>query len=364
MHSTANRVKKVFKNADVDVIVLMNSDKEDSNFLYLTGFSSGVFEDQLLIISKKRMILPVSGLEYEIAKESAPKNMHVIRVDERKQINEILIQSLKNKTVGINGSFLPYRYFKYIKKTGKPKKIIDITNAFYSARSIKEPSEISNIRKANKIAKISLEMLKKELVLGYTEKQVAGRLEYLMRENDADGPAFTTIVSFDKNAALPHHTPDNTKLKPNSIVLIDFGAKYNNYCSDITRTFMFKEDRKSAKYKTFVEMHKIVKEAQIAAFKLIKEGAIGGNVNETAAACIEKAQNGKYKESSFNNIHSLGHAIGIDVHDQGPGLYRNGKDTLKANMVVSDEPGIYIIGFGGVRIEDDIVVTKKGAIML
>ncbi len=192
-----------------------------------------------------------------------------------------------------------------------------------------------------------------------TEKEIAGRLEYLMMQKGADGTSFSSIVSFNENAALPHHMPSNKRLTPNSIVLIDMGARYKNYCSDITRTFMFRPDKSSSRYKRFAEMYGIVEGAQKLAASMIKEGIMGQKVHNAAADHINMAENGRYR-GRF--IHSLGHAIGIDVHDAGPGLY--GNEKLKAGMVVSNEPGIYVVGFGGVRIEDDVIVKKDGATVL
>jgi Xaa-Pro dipeptidase len=361
MNSFSSRMKKIFKNAKADVIILMNSEHHDSNFFYLSGFTSGDFEQQILIVTKNKMILPVNELEYEIAKEQRPKEMQIIKTNSRKHINSILSKYMKNKTVGFNASFLPYRYYKYLKKVGKPKMMIDESLAFYDARAVKDKSELDNIKIANRIAKKALEKARKELKIHATEKEVAGKLEYFMKELGANDIAFKTIVSFNKNAALPHHMPDDTKLEKNSIVLIDMGAKYNNYCSDITRTFMFQPQKNSERYKKFTEIYNIVSEAQKLAYKKIKENVVGSAVHEIAANHIDDARNGKYK-GTF--IHSLGHAVGLDVHDMGPGMGYGVKEKLKANMVVSDEPGIYVVGFGGVRIEDDIIVTKKGAIMI
>jgi len=352
------------QKSGVDAIFLMNTGQKDSNFFYLAGFTSGEFEYTSLIVTKKGLILPVSALEYEIAKRQRPKEMKVVKIDSRKQSRSILKRYMRSKIVGLNLSFLPYNDYRAIKSIIKPKKLIDISRAFYDARSTKDENEIKFIKAANKISKKSLAELQKYLKKGMTEKEVAGQLDYLMMKNGASGVAFSTIVSFDANAALPHHSPDGTKLRANGIVLIDFGAKYNNYCADITRTFMFMPEKSSSKYKKFAEIHEIVEGAQIEAFKRIKDGVLGSVPHLAACRYIESAKNGKYKESSFANVHSLGHALGLEVHDTGPGLYKSSKDKLKANMVVSDEPGIYIVGFGGVRIEDDVIVTKTGALMI
>ncbi len=357
----SERIRKVFKGTKADVIFLMNTDVQDSNFTYLAGFTSGVFEYNTLIATRKGLILPVSSLEYEIAKGQRPKNMRIIKIERTKQMEALLKKYLKSKVVGINESFLPYRYYKRLRRTVKPKLIIDVSSNFADARSIKDNNEIKRIIIANKIARSALYEAKKSLKAGMTEKEVAGRIEYLMMSKGADKASFSTIVAFDRNSALPHHSPGSTKLSRNSIVLIDMGAKYSNYCSDITRTFLFMPEKKSKKYLKFAEMYRIVYNAQKLATGMIKEGVKGSDVHNAAANLINSAANGKYK-GKF--IHSLGHSVGIDVHDYGPGLSPGSKDSLKEGMVVSNEPGIYVVGFGGVRIEDDILVTKKGAAVL
>jgi Xaa-Pro dipeptidase len=361
MRSVAHRIRKIFTNTKADVIFLVNTENKDSNFIYLTGFTSGIFEGTPLIVTKKELILPVSVLEYEVAKEQHPKEMKIVKIKGSKEVRELMVKYLKSKVVGVNESFIPYNYYKSVKKHAEPKEMVDISPSFNLARSIKEPEEIANIKVANKIAKKAIDVVKRSLVAGMTEKEVAAMIVYNMMKAGASGPSFESIISFNANAALPHHMPDETKLTPNSIVLMDIGAKYNNYCSDVTRTFMFRPNIKSEKYKQFNEVYKIVSDAQHIGFVQIKDGAKGSDAHNAASDYIKHAANGKYN-GMF--IHSLGHPIGLEVHDVGPGLNINAKDALKANMVVSDEPGIYIVGFGGVRIEDDVIVTKNGAIMI
>ncbi len=361
MASVSGRIKKIFKNTKADVIFLMNTQVQDSNFIYLTGFTSGVFEYSTLIVTRKKMILPVSVLEYEIAKEQRPREMRVIKAKSRKQVIAIMKRYMKRKVVGINEQFLPYSGYASIKRNIKPKRMIGVYGAFAAARTVKDERELSFIKTANSIAKKAVEGARRQLRAGMTEKEVAAMIDYSIMKHGASGPSFNSIVAFGRNTALPHHMPDSTKLNRNSIVLMDIGARYNNYCSDITRTFMFKPDAGSAKYKRFSEMHKTVSEAQMIGYKNIREGIAGSVAHNKAAEHINRSCSGKYK-GRF--IHQLGHAIGIDVHDVGAGLGGGSKEKLRAGMVVSDEPGIYIVGFGGVRIEDDVVVTKKGAIML
>ncbi|MEM0149752.1 MAG: aminopeptidase P family protein [Candidatus Micrarchaeaceae archaeon] len=356
MRSIALRLSKIFEGANVERIAIINTNIIDSNFLYVSGFTSGIFEDSALILNRKSATLITSQLEYGTALLQKPAEMQVVMAKSRKDFGAALRKHLNKRTVGINGGFLPYSYVKLIRKS-KPKSIIDVSSALGSARLVKDSNEIALMRKANAIAKKAFAQIPAFFREGVTEKQLAAHFDYLMMRNGADGPSFPTIVSFGRNAALPHHMPDDTALKGNSILLIDAGAKYNNYCSDLTRTFIFKPQKDSRKYAKIMDMYRTVKKAQELALHEIKPGAKAYMPHVAAENYINAASNGIYK-GRF--IHSVGHSIGIDVHD-GFGLSSGYKFKLKPGMVFSDEPGIYIEGFGGVRIEDDVLVTEKGA---
>lgn len=355
-----NRLKKIFSNIgkNIDLIVILNSQTADPNFYYLTGFTSGLFENNILLVERNGIELITDRLEFETALEQKIKNMKIKSINKANELEKYLKQKLSNKIIGINFSFLPIAYFRYLKQY-KPKKIIDVGKAFMGARLVKDEKEIENIRIANEITKKAFKKIQQYFKTGITEKELAATFEYLMRKNNASEEAFETIVSFDKNSALPHHFPDNTKLKENSIVLIDAGAKYNNYCADITQTFIFKPNKNSDKYKKIIEMYNIVKQAQQIGLKNAKENANGKEVHNAVNNFINSVHKGKYN-GKF--IHSLGHSIGIETHD-GPG-FSNQNNILKENMIISDEPGIYINGFGGVRIENDVLIKKNKSVFL
>ena len=361
MLSVRARMHRLFQESKADVILIANTKSADSNFLYMTGFTSGLFEGAYLIITPKKEILITNPLEYLIAKKERPREMQVVNATGRKQVLSIFKQYMKNKTVGINGNFLPYNAYKRLKELTGAKKFVDISDGFTKAREVKDHDEIAKITKAVRIIKKVLNDIEEYFSYGISEKDIADKVEELMKSYGADGPSFPTIVCFGANAAIPHHMPDNTRLKPNSFVLIDCGARYKNYCSDITRTFIFEPYMTSQKYKRMSEMISTVRRAQKKALESMRPGVRGKVPHNTAAETIDKAAGGRYK-GKF--IHSLGHSIGIEVHDSGTGFYPSEEGKLKENMIISDEPGIYIEGFGGVRIEDDVIITKRGAKML
>ncbi len=357
---SSSRLNSVFSNArGVDAIVIINTDMRDPNFTYLTELKSGVYEGDVLIAERNGMKLLTSKLEYETAISQKREHLEVIEArSSAEKMRGEMRSAIRDKVIGINGGFLPYSYFAQISKY-KPKKIVDVGRAFSAARMVKDSHEIESIRRAASITKFAILEAQKSLKEGITEREIAAKFNYAAQDFGADGLAFDSIVSFGQNAALPHHMPDNTKLTEGSFVLIDVGAKVDGYCADITRTLIFKEE-KAKDLSKMKEMLKVVKDAQLAAIKAIKPGVKGSTIHKIAAQYIDTAAGGKYK-GTF--IHSLGHSVGIEVHD-GPGFSPNATETLKPGMVITAEPGIYIEGFGGVRIEDDVLVTESGATVL
>ncbi|MDE1865926.1 MAG: aminopeptidase P family protein [Candidatus Micrarchaeota archaeon] len=356
MHSMRARLAKVFSKAKVKQILIINTDREDSNFLYLTGFKGGLFEGTVLLARRSSMTLFLGPLEYGMAKRQKPREMKLVLIENRGMLREMLNKELKERRVGINGYFVPYMTYKSFASKLKAK-FVDVSDGMMEARLVKGDSELRAMRRAVSITKGALSAGKAALKPGVTELQVAAAIDTHMLSMGAT-TAFTSIVAFDANTALPHHAPGGARLGRNSIVLFDIGARVDNYCADMTRTFMFRPDIGSEKYRRFTDMYSVVRKAQEIGLSKIKEGAKGEVAHKAAAKYIDKYKGGIYK-GKF--IHSLGHSIGLEVHDGGAGLYPGCKTKLKENMVFSDEPGIYIDGFGGVRIEDDVVVGKSSS---
>lgn len=342
----------MFVGSDLDVIVIMNTSEQDSNFLYLTGFTSGIFEESILIVRRSGAELLTSALEYETAKAQAPNGLEVYEASDKDSVSKRM-KGLNGKVIGINESFLPVSYKKTIIKMSKPKRTVDCSGNFASARQIKTPDELKRMRHAVHVTKSVLSDMPKYFKEGMTETQLAAKFEYLQMEKSCR-TSFPSIVAFGSNASMPHYMPGNRKLHANTIILMDVGAKYQNYCSDISRTFIFKPDKVSSKYKRMNEIYETVKTAQSLALEEMYAGNMSYISHKTASDYINKAHMGKYK-GTF--IHALGHSIGVDVHDGD--VLSSKKLVLKENMVFSDEPGIYVKGFGGVRIEDDVLIGKR-----
>jgi Xaa-Pro dipeptidase len=340
--------KRIFNYVrNVDSILIMNGGENqvDKTFFYLTGAKSGIFEGSILHVKPEKVTIITSALEAEAARETGFDVLVYNTISER---NEILKNAFKDDVnVGLNYSALTLDLYKNLMKLIPDKEFIDVAQSIDESRKIKEESELKNIREAAKIASDSFQDFTKTFRGGMTESELAANIVYTMMKNGASGESFNTIVAFGKNSAIPHYSPGNVKLKKNDFILMDYGALYNRYCSDTTRTVVF--GRADEKQK---DIYETVKKAQYESKIALKPGVNGKDIDRIARNIIDEKYPGRF-------IHSLGHGVGLDVHDH-PALSPSFDFMLKSNMVVTDEPGIYIPGFGGVRIEDDIIIKKNG----
>ncbi len=346
------RVKNIFNNIEeeIDLILIKNSSEPfiDKNFFYFTGLNKGLFEGCAVVLFRDGTIdLIVSELESEIASNSTAE----IKIFKKKNdYNHLLKESVGSlKKIGINFSNLTLTDYNIIKNLLPSKEFIDISKPILRTRAIKEKEEIEQIRKACMIADNVMSRIPDLLQLGLSEFELSAEINHLIQKYGADKPAFDTISSFGKNCAMPHYTHGNTKLEKGDFVLCDFGACYKIYNSDITRTFVFGNANEKQ-----IKMYKTVLDAQNIAFDLLKSGVKGCTIHNAVNSFIN---NTEFKDCF---IHSTGHSLGIAVHDGGVGLNSECDTELQENMVLTVEPGIYINDFGGVRIEDDVLIKKDG----
>jgi Xaa-Pro aminopeptidase len=219
-------------------------------------------------------------------------------------------------------------------------------------RAVKEPRELDAIRAATELADGVYDWVRERGLVGRTERAVALALEHEMRERGADDPAFPSIVAAADNGALPHATPRDVEIPPNRLVTLDIGARLDGYCSDGTRTWATGELDDD-----LAELYETVRQAQQAALDAVRPDAEGRAVDAVARDVIGAAGHGEH----FG--HGLGHGVGLDVHE-APRLARTSDARLAAGNVVTVEPGIYVAGRGGARIEDLVVVTAEGCEVL
>jgi len=314
-----------------------------ANVTYLTGFLG---EDSwALVIGRKVWLLTDSRYT-----EQAEDECVGCRIVERGKSTleaaaaKILARHNSVAVFGVENTTSLARYDSIRKKVkAKARKMKEIVR---DIRSIKEPGEIANIRKANSIGDKAIEQALKHLKVSITEAEFAGILELEMRRFGG-GAAFETIVCYGPNGSRNHHLPGARRLRKNDTVLVDFGVRYRGYCSDKTRCYAV--GKVSGKFR---KAYDTVARAQAAAIDAISAGARIKDVDAAARKVI--------KESGFPVFgHGLGHGIGLEVHEL-PFLGAQLKGRLGANQVVTVEPGIYIPGKFGIRIEDDVLVTEKG----
>jgi Xaa-Pro aminopeptidase len=215
-------------------------------------------------------------------------------------------------------------------------------------RTVKSAGEIEKIQQAVSLNELVFQETFQNLIPGQTEREVAIAIESAMMLKGVEEPAFPTIVAAGPNAAVPHAVPTDRAIKENETVILDMGLKLNGYCSDMTRTVVLGKPDKRIK-----EIIRLVRKAQCAALKIIKAGMLAREVDRAARKIITDAGFGK------NFGHGLGHGVGLAVHEP-PSLIRMRRNKLKAGMVVTVEPGIYLPGWGGVRLENMVVVEEGG----
>ncbi|MBN1941133.1 MAG: M24 family metallopeptidase, partial [Candidatus Diapherotrites archaeon] len=224
------------------------------------------------------------------------------------------------------------------------------SKALAKARETKTREEISKIQKAVKISEKAINSLPRYFRRGMTEKQLALKLESILRAQGDNELAFPSIVASAKNSAIPHHVTSNTKIR-NGLLLIDFGAKYKNYCADLTRVFCVGRATKQQK-----ELYEKVYSAKEFAQELCKPNAKCEEIFSETSKLLKRTTRKPL-------MHGLGHGLGLQVHDFPSGFLEKSKDVLRESMVLTVEPGIYG-KFGGIRIEDDALITRNGAKLL
>ena len=350
------RVRTIFNNLKKkpDIIIIKNSVEPfiDDNFFYVTGLKQGIFEGAIAVLYPDgRIDIVVSELESETAKKA---DVNLIVYKKQEEYNRVLKKLLtKFKKIGINFSGISYRDYYRIRYKAPKVDFLDVSKSLMGTRLVKDEMEMQLIQDSCRIADKAMGAIPNKLDEGVHEYEIAAEIDYLMGKNGGDEPAFKTISSFGKNTAEPHYSRGDTKLKKGDFALFDFGASKDRYKSDITRTFIFGKADKQQK-----EMYSTVYRAQSIGFDAIKPGVKASEVHDLVSSYIDGT---KFK-GRF--IHSTGHSIGLAVHDGDARLGPENDFELKENMIFTVEPGVYIPGFGGVRIEDDVVVKKNGVEIL
>ena len=336
-----NALKQLaFKDGKFDVFLVFNS----SNLTYFTNFSGAT---ALLIPEEGESILFVSSVNYEQAKtETGGLTVELLKRGE--SLMEKIANRAPAKEIAIDT--LPIESWRTLAKAvGSEEKLKPNNSLIRDLRKIKDEQEIQLIRKACNLTNLGMQVAFEIIKPGIKEKQVAAEIEYAMRQKGSDGTGFDTIIASGDASAFPHGSCSERTIQEGDLVVVDLGATYNFYRSDMTRTFT--AGKPSPKQR---KIYETVKQAHEKAFEAIKPNASAKEVDAAARRTIVAAGYGEFF------VHNLGHGVGLEVHE-APILSPDSKETLAAGNVVTDEPGIYLPGFGGVRIEDTVLVTKDGA---
>ena len=345
-----NELKISLKQKELDCFLITHT----NNIFYLTGYDGFSHEEReaVALITKthnflltdKRYLYELRGLkDFKLIEISAstpfPKAIQNLVLE-----NNLLFAGFEEE----NLSFSEYKKFRKIFK-----KFVPLSGIIEPLREIKKIYEIKNVKKACKISDLGFNYILKQLKSNVSEIEIADKLEIFLKENKAEN-AFKPIIAFGKNSAVPHHLNSDKKLKTGDVVLLDFGAKVNGYCSDMTRTVFFgMPDPKLS------EIYNTVLNAQKAAVNALRKSLILHHKSGIKADYIDKVSRDYIISKGFPSIpHSLGHGIGLEVHEP-PTLSPNSKSLLKSGMIFSIEPGIYLDGFGGVRIEDLFLIKDN-----
>lgn len=316
---------------------------------YVTGFTG---EDSAALITKRDVHIITDGrFETSSNAEVGWAKQHFRKKLLLEEIGKVC-GKLRLKTLHIQPTVVTVADQKELRKYARPTRLADAPDIFGQLRRIKDREELKVTGEAIRVAEEAFKTTRRSIRVGQTERQIAARLEYEMQKRGASGCAFPSIVAEGPNGALPHAVPGDRKVKKGSAILIDWGATYDFYRSDLTRmVFVGTIPPKIRK------IYGVVLDAQEKAIKAIKPGERMCDIDAVARQHIKKCGFGKY----FG--HGLGHGVGLDIHE-APRLSWMSDEKLAAGMVVTVEPGIYLPGVGGVRIEDDVLVTASGCEVL
>lgn len=325
---------------------------DPANIFYYTGFNSDPHERFMALfidVVKNERAFFVPALDKDAAEEASLIRPIVPISDE-----QLPFDVVKETLPRLSGKFgIEYRAvnverFHLLTETYPQLELTNIQPFINEARMQKSPEEIEALKEALRIIEKVLEDGIQKVRIGMTESELVGELEQLMRVHGADGPSFSTIVLSGPKSALPHGSPGDRAFQKGDYLLIDFGVMKNGYCSDITRTFIIGEASERQR-----EIYETVQRSNEAGMKAVEARARYQTFDDAARNVIEEAGYGEY----FNN--RVGHGIGIELHEE-PSVHANNEDRAKVGNVFTIEPGIYIPGEGGVRIEDTVAVGEDG----
>ena len=339
----------------IDSLTELNVDAllvtSEINVSYLSGFTGD--SSYLLVTTDQTTILSDGRFETQIAID-CPELSCAIRppTQSMPELTGVALNQSGGKRVAIESDQVSLATFRQLQADSDSIEFIETSGIVESARMIKDQAEIDLTRQAVRIAEQAMQAILSSLRPDDTERAVAYRIEAEMRARGAEGCSFPPIVAAGAGGALPHYSPAETKIGDASSLLIDWGAFYQGYASDLTRTF-HRPDAPT----DYRDAYQAVLQAQLAAIDLIAPGVAACDVDAAARRVLDQAGYG----DAF--LHSLGHGTGLEIHE-GPRISGSSDQTLAAGMIITIEPGVYFQDRFGIRIEDDVLVTPSGCQVL
>jgi Xaa-Pro aminopeptidase len=346
MRGRAERLTDAIEASSFDVLLVT----ELVNVGYLTGYSGS---NGIALVGPSTRTFVTDFRYVEQAAEEVHPSFERLRasLDLLDSLTEALPEGALR--LGFEEAHMSVRQHRRLRELLPERvELVGTAGIVEGLRAVKEPEEIERIRAATVLADAAFERLIREGLVGRTERELATALEFDMRQRGAQRPSFETIVAAGPHGALPHAQPREVPIKAGQLVVIDWGAELDGYCSDCTRTVATGDPGSEAR-----EAYELVLEAQLAGLAAVRAGEGGRAVDSVARAIIAEASHGEH----FG--HGLGHGVGREVHE-APRLSQRSEDELGAGNVVTVEPGVYLPGRFGVRIEDLVAVTDEGCEIL
>jgi len=333
-------IQKILINSKLDAIMITSPE----NIYYFSGFKS---PDAILLLTSSDCFIFTDSRYFIQVGEQAPS--FILR-DITLESPSTKIKEEGYKFIGFEEEFMTFSSYNKLNRELESADVefIGVSRSIARERQIKNEKEIESIKKAAEIADNAFSFILDKIEPGKTEKDIALMLEFFMLKSGADGIAFDTICASGVRSAMPHGVASDKVIEKGDFVTLDFGCKYEGYCSDMTRTVVCGKATSEQK-----KIYNTVLTAQKAAISAVKPTADNSSIDKIARDIIEDAGYGK------NFGHALGHSLGLNVHES-PALSRRSTDKLKSGILMTVEPGIYIENFGGVRIEDLLLVTYNG----
>jgi Xaa-Pro aminopeptidase len=338
------RVREILEKRDLHACILKSMD----NIFYLTGFRG---TEGTALVTKGDVVLLVDGRYTTYAREVA-KGCVVVETKGKDMGLAELVERYGITKLGFDSFHTVYQNYSSWKDMVPTVDLVPVDEDIEIIRQCKEPEEVMAVRKALDVATNAFNSIVRNVKVGMTEKEIAAELDYAMRRFGAEQPSFDTIVASGPRSALPHGRPSNKVITSGEAVIVDFGAQVDGYCSDETVTLsMGKADDEIRKICT------IVRDAQQKGTSIVKAGTPVRDVDMVVRGYIEDQGYGEFFR------HGTGHGVGIAVHE-APSVTGKTEGLLEEGMVITIEPGIYIPGHGGVRLEDMVLVTDQGGEVL